>query len=243
MAKNVVNTDKFRRDRASELRQLASILEDERVCLDVSPINSAMGSCYESRPNGECSWGYDISKQIFRIENQRHTIPDNLFDISLELSICVKGRCHNDGDLSNTLSELAVDFVILGRDKLKRQYLNSWHLDKHLPGEENPQYAHPEFHFQHGGKFMQGEYGQAIIFESPRIAHPPMDGILAVDFVISNFLGTAREVLKDNNEYQNLVRSAQARLWQPYALTAASHWERGINTGWTAPVVWPQLVI
>jgi hypothetical protein len=243
MAKKVINSDKFRRDRAAELRQLASVLEDEGVCLDVSPINAAMGSCYTDKPNGDSSWGYDIAKQLFRIENQRHTIPDTLFDISLELSLSVKGLCHSDGDLSNTLSDLAVDFVIRGRDARKQQCVNSWHLDKHIPGEEDPQYAHPEFHFQHGGKLMRGDYGSAIIFESPRIAHPPMDGILAVDFVISNFLGVYRGRLKDNNEYQNLVRSAQARLWRPYALTAASHWVKEINTGWVAPVIWPQLVI
>lgn len=243
MAKNVVNNDKYRRDRATELRQMASILEAEGVCFDVDPISSASGSCRISKPYGESSWGYDIAKQVFRIENQRHTIPNDLFDISLELSLSVKGMCHNDNDFSNTLSELAVDFVIHGRNTTKQQFVNSWHLDKHIPGEENPQYAHPEFHFQHGGNLMRGDYGSAIIFESPRIAHPPMDGILAVDFVISNFLGVYRGQLKDNNEYQNLLRSAQARLWQPYALTTASHWEKGIDTGWTAPVVWPQLVI
>lgn len=240
MAKKI-NCDKFRRDRATELRQLKCLIEKAIPNCDLTPIYSAQDDCRSSKPCGEISWGYSISEQLFRIDEQRHTIPENLIDLTISLSIDIKGFCLSEEDQTNPIKELAVDLVISGKNKNGERLLNCWHLDKHVPGEDEACYAHPDFHFHHGGKKMQGSFGSAIIFESPRIAHPPMDGILAVDFILSNFLQGPQKLLRDNNEYLRLVSVAQERLWKPYAIAAASHWNSN-KTGWLATDIWPQLI-
>ena len=63
----------------------------------------------------------------------------------------------------------------------------SWHLDC----EEviNGKFVHPRFHFHAGGRKISGlDTGQLLMISSPRIAYPPMDLPLAINFIIRNFI-------------------------------------------------------
>lgn len=240
-----VNSNSFRIDRARELRQIASILERTLVCVDVSAINSVIEHCKSNCPSGVDSWGYDISKLIFRIDNQKHTQPKDILGLDLELSVSLTGTCHNEDYDVDSIRSLAVDFVISGKRASGGSCYCSWHHDRHIDGDEDPQFAHPHYHFQHGGNKMWGDvdFGEALVFESPRIAHPPLDGILAIDYVVSNFCGNKWRKLLEDGEYVNLVENAQKRLWRPYAISTASKWCPDLSKSWLPQNLWPQLIM
>lgn len=225
---------------------MASILERSAVCADVSPINSAKDYCRTNCPSGADSWGYEISKLLFRIDNQKHTQPKNILDLTLEMTVSLSGICHNDDYDADPLKCLAVDFVITGKRVGGGICYCSWHHDRHIEGseDEDPEFAHPNYHFQHGGNKMWGgdDFGSAIVFESPRIAHPPLDGILAIDYVVSNFCGNKWRKLLEDGEYVNLVKSVQKRLWRPYAISTASKWCPDLSKSWLPQKLWPQLI-
>jgi hypothetical protein len=111
----------------------------------------------------------------------------------------------------------------------------SWHFDRHpdkkLDGknEENPSFDHPLYHLHFGGKEInqgQIEYGGVLILEAPRLLHPPMDIVLAVDFVLSNFYSRDSgkvNSLRDDPQYQKIVKRSKDRFWKPFFLGLASN--------------------
>lgn len=246
MAKKI-NPNNFRSERAHELRQIASILERSAVCENVSAIYSVIEHCKNNCPSGANSWGYDFSKLIFRIDTQKHTQPEDILGLDLELSVSLTGICHNDDYDDDSILSLAVDFVISGKRASGGVSFCSWHHDRHIEGtaDEDTYFAHPHYHFQHGGNKMwgEGDFGEVLVFESPRIAHPPLDGILAIDYVVSNFCGNKWRKLLDDGEYVNLIKNAQKRLWRPYAVSTASRWCNDVSSNWLPQNLWPQLIM
>jgi hypothetical protein len=89
--------------------------------------------------------------------------------------------------------------------------------------------AHPRYHFQIGGQKVwdrpSHEFGSQLILETPRIAHPPLDAILAIDFILANYYSeTWSNLLDKDGRYADLVETAQEIFWRPYLFAAASKW-------------------
>lgn len=235
----------FRRDRAKELQRLADILAREHICLNVGPLKKAESQC--RRASGS-KWSYKLERLIFRLTDLRHTIPQNIKQALLELTIKVSGDC-NPGNLSDPFESLEFNILITGKrsDEPKEEVISSWHLDRDEVDEEDgeQEFIHPCYHFQYGGRHMQDarfDYGAALILESPRIAHPPMDAILGVDFVLTNYFKSSRLDFRERGEYPNLLRAAQERIWRPYALALAQEWtQRSERNPWPPTTIWPQL--
>jgi len=105
----------------------------------------------------------------------------------------------------------------------------SWHFDRHQEGNL-PEFHHPLYHTHFGGKEInkgQLNYGNVLILESPRLLHPPMDIILAVDFVMGNYYSRHNcepyKALLDEPLYHKLVENSRKRFWQPFFLALASN--------------------
>ena len=103
----------------------------------------------------------------------------------------------------------------------------SWHLDKHDPSKGTST-SHPLYHYEYGGteisKAQGFDYGDFILMDSPRIMHPPLDLVLAFDFVIKNFYDyNKHKSLTEDPSYKRYIKNAQYRLWRPYAISFASH--------------------
>ena len=126
--------------------------------------------------------------------------------------------------LISKILDMNVDIVLHGRDNGKIFY-NAWHFDFHsTKGDEV--FTHPMYHCQNGGKNLRNspntsnldiETGEVILIESPRIMHPPMDPVLAVDFVIGNFLGNdIVRLLHQNRFFKAAITDSIESLWKPY---------------------------
>lgn len=245
MAKRV-KPNTFRRDRATELQKLANILLREKICSDIGPLKKAANQC---RTGSGSQWSYELKGLSFQLTNLRHTIPQNVKNVNLKLTIKVSGDCE-PGEKSDPFESLEFNIIITGKhpDDPKKKVISSWHLDRDDAaageGDGKQEFIHPCYHFQYGGRHMQdgSDYGTALILESPRIAHPPMDAILGIDFVLTNYFNSSRLDFREEGDYSNLLRAVQERIWRPYALALAAEWsERSENNDWPPNRIWPQL--
>jgi hypothetical protein len=244
----------FRKARQSELLRLADVLHKRNLIQDPGPLSAAASLCVRrDLRHGQHFWGYHLDGLIFAkvdIESFRHSRPENSQISSLELGITLSGPCLDDNAPDNPFSSLSGDIIVTGVTADRQKTLKcAWHLDKHIRevGDAEPALAHPEYHFQHGGKNIRllGDYGLHQILESPRIAHPPLDAILLVDFILSNYCGSEWKKLRlEDSTYKELVVSAQERYWAPYALaTAVVSKAITVTSPWKAKEIWPQLLI
>jgi hypothetical protein len=239
----------FRQHQAQELELLARLFRREYwdVFPDTSPLHAAAKQC-RAIPEKSDSWGYKLNRLQIHVEKPRHTLPENINgQLIIELSVSVAGKCQAP-KMDDPFEELAVNLVILGRDNnTQQENLCAWHLDRHIDSESEA--AHPLYHWQYGGNRMEhlkDNLGSVLLLETPRLSHPPMEGILAIDFVLSNFAGNTWKKLKTGTDgtYRNLVTKAQERFWYPYAKSIVAKWEnpptkrQNLNT----LRLWPNLI-
>ena len=171
------------------------------------------------------SFDYSIKNVQFFINKRiAGTIPENLnkHKITMDntLSVNQEDSKIKDRVSGNYLFELNIDSFTNRENEEGEQFKSCWHLDKHI-NSSTPKYTHPIYHFHHGGEYLEGlDTGELSIFSSPRLPHPPMDIFLGFHFIISNFY-SAKEYsfvneLKENFDYQQIIKRAQERLWTPY---------------------------
>lgn len=261
------NIDVVRQTRAKELDDLARLLNGKPQCPDAYPLFAAAQQCREHRhpsllhytPSAD-EWCYEVKDLIFRLESVPNSVPKGVNSVSLELSvkICAKATDLWEEPIPNNhivdpFTWLEFNMVLRGfRDiEGKIPVFCSWHLDRHIleSSDGQPDYMHPLYHIHLGGSKLWDtvgagyDYGCSLVLESPRFAHPPMDAILGVDFVLTNYFPLTSLSIRQDNQYCNLVETAQARIWRPYAQALAHAWTPVPNThNWQQNALWPQLI-
>lgn len=257
---NKTKADQFVRKRADELRNLSRVLLDSGLIRDPEPLLRAAANCRGYQTDGLFRWEYEMSGLEFpdielRMSDLRHTRPRTTSTVSLRLDAVVRGTCLDEGACEDPFNHLVVDLFADGLTDDGEHLTCAWHLDRHPiqnPAQSAPSdqaaNAHPHYHFQYGGRAVwakdDSEFGTHLLLEPPRLAHPPLDAVLAIDFVLSNYFGSAwGELRRENASYNMLLRDAQDRLWRPYAVALARHWLRESDSVWDPCNIWPQLHI
>lgn len=104
------------------------------------------------------------------------------------------------GKKSQVIAEitgLSANLQFEALDAQKNCWYQFWHLDNHLRSAKTPPEVHPLYHLNFGGQRLAScrlDGANKLFFglvelEAPRIQLPPMDAVLLVDFVLSNFDG------------------------------------------------------
>lgn len=248
MSRSRTYNKQFKQDMARDLREIASILRDSNLVQDPSPLFSAASTCTRALTREE--WEYECTGLLFVVDNThvskyRNTIPGNLREIEIELNVRAQGRCWERDSCNDPFDMLEVDFKIEAHVPGKL-FVCAWHLDRNRGDAEEASrhFVHPCYHFQFGGRRLprELEYGGFLFIEPPRLAHPPLDAILAVDFILTNYFpDTWRKLRLEEQRYVRVIAEAQQRYWRPYATTTASKWASG-DPPWTAETIWPQLI-
>jgi hypothetical protein len=182
---------------------------------------------------------YEVPRLVFKdIYLGRHIKPSKVAhlyaDQRIELSVFFKGEYKPlENKIYDNIENLGVNILIkctyCEQEDLEAE--SYWHLDKHKNANEKLETIHPLYHFEYGGSTTtekEGfDFGKIIILDVPRIMHPPMDIILAIDFIIKNFYTYEQhQTLTEGKPfYKKCVQNAQFRLWRPYALALASNFE------------------
>lgn len=143
---------------------------------------------------------------------------------------------------------LEFNLVVKGLTKNGEPLVASWHLDRH-PDDSPTESVHPVYHFQYGGRKLiipNDNYGNHLVLDMPRIMHPPLDLILGIDFVLSNFLGKTRNAMCSERPYVNSIAELQNLIWRPYVYSIARHWPTYGNENeryeWDSHSIYPQLL-
>jgi hypothetical protein len=204
----------------TELRQLADILKKEKICSDIAPLNNVIGELKRNKSS------YNLQKlklQINAVPN--NTRPSSVTSLEILLNVQITETLLDENKMDIPVSAYNFSIEIMGKYEGQTVH-SSWHLD--FDNASDSEYLHPSFHLTYGGKTMKStELGNVLLLPAPRISYPPMDAVLGIDFVLSNFV--KKEIynkIKANSQYKAAVKHSQERLWKPYMLLVASHWCR-----------------
>lgn len=246
------NVLSFRKSLANDIQQLRDLLYGAGLSIqgDLSQvINELKSSRAKVHPEGDDTvatfWGYELKN--FRIlfeNNPRHIYPEEVSNLSLIFEVHVVAD-HNDlEEIQDPFKYLTFNILVEG-DNGEKSYINAMHLDRHLGGDT--QEAHPIYHFHFGGDRLnkkERKFGDALFLDAPRLMHYPMDFILGMDFILSNYFPEAWQTLKKDGKYIGLLEKYQAYFWKPFVYAIANHWKdyNPAVVSWKAHDVLPTLM-
>lgn len=238
--------DSFRRRRATNLQKFATALRESSLSCNVNGFNSASAEC-RSNPPGPSSWGYSLSGvELTNPSPQKHIRPAGASLYKLVLNVQLQGECLSaKEEKGDPLTSLGVEILIVGLDPEGRKIRSSWHMDRHVSDSKIEVPVHPTYHFQFGGmQTKEVDPGRMVISSAPRLAHPPLDAILAIDFLLSNFFHEEWiKLRKRQGHYYSAVKDTQRWLWKPYAKASDTGWDHlGPHYPWQVVEIWPQSI-
>lgn len=217
----------YRKELKKELLKMAEFLRNNcsDICANPDSLHTAANSLNDRAGADYLSWRYHLVELGFRATTPKNSLPSSLpkiLDVILDIS--AEGVAKNAAHDPFTKLEVNIQLkaVINGNE-----HLDTWHLDRHITNGNIPNEIHPLYHIQRGGHRMSGlknNIGSTMILEPPRISHPPLDAILGIDYVLSHYLGSKWQELREDDEYEKLINDAQLRLWSGGAWTWAKHW-------------------
>lgn len=244
MAKHVIKPDAIRNRISNDLLSLVQILRNEPSGVVINPESLQSAAHQANKVRKTADWSYEVADLQFRVGTPQNALPQkcgNRLNVYMDLNL--QGVCNDE--LDDSLTDLILNIRIETETK---QNICSWHFDRHIVDgkSEPPEEAHPKYHFQHGGHAMKDlaeSLGKTLLLPTPRLAFPPMDAILAIDFVLSNFAGNCWQSLRDEATYTRLLKEAQHRHWRPYLQRLASWWDTGYKESKSEiTALWPHLV-
>lgn len=203
---------------------------------------SSLGPAIAALEGG--SMRYDCEVTLHGVQVPRKAPPGN-YSIVVGVSIEWAGQGAPNADpLSSLVVEISTKGHCLAYDS---PMVSEWHLDRHV-GERSieegtRQYeVHPRYHIQYGGNKTKGiESGTILLMAPPRWAVPPMDLILAMDFVFANFCGRFWEAISQEPDYGRIVSNSHKLLWEPYVSSLWAHWSGAAPRTWEPHDIWPSM--
>lgn len=214
---------------SNSLEDLCDVLESffGKGVRDVSGLKQAINRL-KIRTRNPKQKEHPLSVNIARLSfdipsTHKHTLPIGVASAILTLSIKMGFR--EPAASFDCINEMNIDFELSSNDQEGRPIKSAWHLDYHdVKGDEH--FSHPQFHFQFGGKKLRESLrasnehfntGELLLMESPRLMHPPMDPILAIDFIFGNFLGEASwRALRQKRTFIKIYKMSKDAFWKPY---------------------------
>ncbi|MDZ7818233.1 MAG: hypothetical protein U5K55_06290 [Aliarcobacter sp.] len=234
---------------ASHLIELAEILNREGI--DVSPLYTISGQLnqpplkYKLLP-----FKIDIKDDEKFPKKLSHKSSARNLELFFDLEI----ECDSTNFVGNKdpFKKYSLNIVIKGKNKnnANSKLIYAIHFDKHNLEEQEegnaPNQAHPAYHFQFGGnKLEDGEKldsGRALFLDAPRIMHHPMELILCIDFILSNFFfPIIWNKIKPIPAYKKILKQYQKDFILPYFKSIVEHFEDTQNV-WNSQEIYPQLV-
>lgn len=172
---------------------------------------------------------------------------------NLKLFFDLEIECDSTNFVGNKdpFKKYSFNIVIKGSDKnnASSELIYAIHFDKHNFKEQEegnaPNQAHPAYHFQFGGNKLEDEEkldsGRVLFLDAPRIMHHPMELILGIDFILSNFFPNIWNKIKPLPRYKKILKKYQKDFILPYFKSVVEHFE-GTPTMWNTQEIYPQLV-
>ena len=207
-----------KRNLSTEINNISAILFSAGLCRDIAPLHRVIEDLKKSQ-------FYNLQKLEIDIDEvPRNTRPNDVKLLKAILTVQISESIYADNQIRNPINNYIFSVELSGINQNGDKVHSSWHLDFDNSGTS--EYMHPFFHLTYGGSTMKStEIGNVLLLPAPRLPYLPMDAILGIDFILSNFIKKDKyNKLKSNSEYKSAVKNSQFRLWRPYMLSLASHW-------------------
>lgn len=233
-----MTAQQFKKARGEDLNRVATALESVFNGIDTSQIRIAAGAISTNSPtlkNGKTDpnfWGYEIEDLKIPVHSTRHLKPKEVNNQNLELLLSMKMIAnYNEWEkLVDPIIELNFKIVIRGLSEKGTHYF-CFHIDKHDSSSATDE-PHPTYHLQFASdpyKEATFDYGSTLALDTPRIIHHPVELILGVGFLASNFCPTAFEKMMDDGYFLSVYKTYQKSILRPYFHTISSHWDFDIS--------------
>lgn len=251
---------RYRRHISDLIRKFAQALKSTNVLEDIKPFEEAAKQCLDGlnpiiagvEIDNNNSWGYELRNVILKVpqkSKKKGILPEGANVNTITFSAKVIGNYLNGTNAIDPFSHIELNIVANGKSSDGLEMIACWHFDRDLkPKKEDnkPIDAHPIYHFQFAGKNLKlpnNNYGEHLVLDTPRIMHMPLDAILGFDFVLSNFLGGKRNMLKTNKPYVDCLKEVQKQFWRPYVYSIANKWDsyEANNYNWDVSEICPQI--
>ncbi len=210
----------------TDLRMIADLLRRRNVCKDVTPILNAIPKIGKNG-SGSCI----IEQLEITLPKPSNMRPNNIIRLVAIITVKTDGKQINETDIGHMFNNYLFNVIFKGYGLGKEEYYySSFHLDYEPSNSSN--YIHPWFHLTYGGINVKNiEHGQLMILPAPRIPFWPMDFMLGLDFILSNFLNKNeynKEFIADSY-YRSALKKSQDSIWRPYILSISHHWCKFTN--------------
>lgn len=198
------------------LNRLAQFLIQEKICVDPSPLQNALHLYNNSLVVSEL-------KLSFSPSDLRNVRPKKTYkQLYVILNVSLSDIDTNDKKIVLDFERYLLQFEIHAIDDSGNDNMASWHLDYDNTGKA--EFVHPYFHLTFGGNAIEDRnLGDLLLLPCPRIPYPPMDVIMAIDFILANFL-KKEKYFRIRSEYAPFLKKSQEWLLRPYILSIANNW-------------------
>lgn len=178
----------------------------------------------------ENQWGYKIEgiKVPVDLNSLRHIRPLGFSNLEIIIDLEIISNIDDWDKLNDPFVSLNFRSHMKGTNSLtgKTHYL-SFHIDRHN-GAKTVE-LHPLYHLQYiqnanAKPKDEFDHGESLQMDIPRMMHFPMELILGVSFVISNFSPKIYDKLIQDRRYVNLCKIYQERVWRPYINSLENFW-------------------
>lgn len=161
-----------------------------------------------------------VAKLKFTIKDN---IPRNTTPLVPSLDVLLDVFYKETDNTDIPLSQYNFRVTVEGKNQ-NGLFKSSWHLD--YDNNNVQDFIHPHFHITWGGNKMKDlNLGEVLLLPTPRFSYPPMDIVLGVDFILSNFVKVdIYKQIQSDSQYKAAVKNAQEKYWKPYILSLAHHW-------------------
>lgn len=238
----------FVSDMVNDLKSFQRLLEKHMggYILNIGALGTAINQV--RNPNREF-WGYEVPRLEFVNLDLGEVVCPNLDEIFvknavLELKLNITCLSCIPDPIEDPIQEFGIQITINIRDLEKVVARSFWRFEQH-PAKVNgvpanqPEFHHPLYHLHFGGHELNNDSqnmnsSNVLILEAPRIMHPPMDIVLAIDFILNNFYSRHScksfiNLLEKEGTYLKIVENARRRFWKPFAFGLASNFTTNHN--------------
>jgi hypothetical protein len=223
----------FKKTRAADLKSAARILQKNfPKGFNSSPILNAATSVENEIPrlkNGETNanlWGYNITDLVLPVSTLKHVRPKGIKNIVMTLDMSIIADFTRWGTINDPFLDMNFR-VIIKSVGLKTNHSFGFHIDKHDTILDSSE-PHPVYHLHYILNPLEDEdfeYGHTLNLDLPRIMHCPIDFILGIGFLISNFYPQVFDSIFDDGYFSGLYKLYQEQILKPYSHTLANRWE------------------
>lgn len=194
----------------------------------------------------------DYKSQVLSIEFDKDNIPkyfakDRVEKLKIFFSVKVKAKIDDMLEDKDPFNHLEFNIYARGTTKGAKPVMYSLHFDRHIDEGNESKEVHPMYHFQFGGRKIEDaediDRGDVLFLDAPRIMHHPMEFILGLDFLLSNFLPNDwKDISRRNQNYKNIMKEYQKHFVLPYFKSIVNHFDRQVTNVWDSKQLYPQLI-